>query len=355
MLSLRGRRSFNESISGKALIAMPPDLDDLENPPSPHRFLTGSRRQPSPANSAKGPPGQRKAVHQQPVERPVRLPPPTTGSQFATPPRFSTGRSKQPLRQPSPPRPAFVESLRPQYHAEDISSDTRDGDEEMLDNEQAEALPTTEFQQAVNSHDTVSALPFSPKRRRVDEHVDETFSPSRPAFKQPQTPASHNRGTIPRFAIPSGSIASVIDDSLALHRPQFVRPSVPPQEHTEPLPEAFSPHRRGQKFVPGGMAAMVQQWVIETGQTAVQSRRGQAYLRGEDYVVKLKFDHVEGSGPYLARAKTTEGGVVHIILTAVQDNSAALSAGNVVGLRAPTWDVESKGRMWKVGIDWKVL
>ncbi|TKA55074.1 hypothetical protein B0A55_13162, partial [Friedmanniomyces simplex] len=225
---------------------------------------------------------------------------------------------------------------------------------------QAEALPTTEARE-YGERGLASDLPFSPKRRRVDDQADEpevdaVASPARTTFKPPQTPASHSRSTVPRFTHPPGSIASATEEQVTQHRPPFLRPSVVPPEPGEPLPEAFSPHRRGQKFVPGGMAATVQQWVIETGQAAVQSRRGQAYLRGEDYVIKAKAEDVQGDGPYLVRGMTGDGETVHVLLAAGHgDRAAAVVAGSVVGLRAPTWEVESEGTVWKVGVDWRVL
>lgn len=100
------------------------------------------------------------------------------------------------------------------------------------------------------------------------------------------------------------------------------------------------------------MAAMVQQWVLETGQTAVQSRRGHSYLRGDDFVLKAKVEEVRGSGPYLTRAKTAEGDEVALLLT---QGTTEPREGSVVGIKAPTWDVQLEGKTWKVGVDWKTL
>ena len=139
-------------------------------------------------------------------------------------------------------------------------------------------------------------------------------------------------------------------------RAAFIRPQ--PQEATEPLPEAFSPHRRGQRFVPGGMAATVQQWVLETGQAAVQSRRGQGYMRGEDYV-KLE-GNVRGSGPFTGRGRMQNGSLVDLLLAGCKNSSGdsqmkEIGEGKVVGIRAPVWEVEVDGKVWTVGVDWRVL
>lgn len=102
------------------------------------------------------------------------------------------------------------------------------------------------------------------------------------------------------------------------------------------------------------MAATVQQWVLETGQAAVQSRRGQGYLRGDAFAVKVKVEEVNGDGPYFVKAKTVDGELVKVML--VQSAAEATPReGSVIGIRAPTWDVAIEGKEWKVGIDWKVL
>jgi hypothetical protein len=106
------------------------------------------------------------------------------------------------------------------------------------------------------------------------------------------------------------------------------------------------------------MAATVQQWVIETGQAAVQSRKGQGYLRGEDYVTRIKLDRVVGNGPFTTHGKTASMEAVDLLLAgkANADGEAkGVAAGDVVGIRAPTWDLELEGTTWTVAVDWKTL
>jgi len=244
---------------------------------------------------------------------------------------------------------------------EDVPADADGEDEEMLDDEQAQALPTTE-DHAHESADWTNDLPYSPKRRRLDQvssdghELATSSSPARPTFRTPHTPASHLQKVAPRFAAPQSTLNAALDEAASQHRPPFLRSSVAAQEPSEPLPEAFSPHRRGQKFVPGGMAATVQQWVIEAGQAAVQSRRSQAYMRGDDFISRVQIEEVKGEGPYVARAHTAEGEHVDMLLTR-NANAAAqkvVEVGTIIGSRAPTWVIEIEGRSWAVGVDWKV-
>ncbi|KAK0855977.1 hypothetical protein LTS02_010839 [Friedmanniomyces endolithicus] len=299
--------------------------------PSPHRFLAGEHRQTSPSKEAKAPSALRRLANQRSAELSVSQPPSTTTSQFVPTPRFSAAKQRySPSRQLSPPQAVFVDPLQ---------AGRRDEMAKMQRTHRPRAMPAV-----MTRCSTQKKLELYSRQKVMT------------TFELPRTPASHFRSTVPRFSHPSGSIASTAEVQAVQHRPSFLRSSVAPSEPSEPLPEAFSPHRRGQKFVPGGMAATMQQWVIETGQAAVQSRRGHAYLRGEDYVFKAIVEVVEGDGPYLVRATTGNGEVAYVMLAAGNgERAASVVIGSIVGLRAPTWAVECEGRVWRVGVDWKVL
>lgn len=107
------------------------------------------------------------------------------------------------------------------------------------------------------------------------------------------------------------------------------------------------------------MAASVEQWVIETGQAAVQSRKGQGYLKSEDYVIRAKIESVGGDGAYTAQATLANGDAIHILLAVNRSPSAAqvqeVNVGCLVGIRAPTWEMELDGSVWTIGVDWRVL
>ncbi|KAK3070100.1 hypothetical protein LTR53_011042 [Teratosphaeriaceae sp. CCFEE 6253] len=227
----------------------------------------------------------------------------------------------------------------------------------MLDTKQA--IPTTEDHDLAEP-DLTMEMAISPKRRRVEgfhgqREAMDSFPPAQPAYKAPQTPASRQPNAVPRFTHAPSSIASTLNEAATQHRPPFLRLSAAPSEPSEPLPEAFSPHRRGHKFVPGGMAATLQQWVIKTG----QSTRGPAYLRRDDYAMKVRVEQVEGDGPYLVQAKTSDGEGVWVLLagSAISQGRREpdVTAGSVVGVRAPTWAVQVEGKEWTVGVVWKVL
>ncbi|CZT17518.1 uncharacterized protein RCC_03352 [Ramularia collo-cygni] len=319
--------------------------------PSPHRFVAGHRRQASPAKESRLRQEALININNNVAGQP---PPGPSASQFARAPRFAFGRAPQ-TTQPSRPRPLpsqrLIEALRTRP-ADDVEEQNLADDDEMLDVEQTEAFPSVE------TGDELRDLPYSPKRRRysiespnAESHV-QRLSPNRPTFRQPATPVSHV--TAAHFARPASVSGSSRAEDTQTRRPAFLRASLAPSEQHEPLPEAFSPHRRGEKFVPGGMAATLQQWVIETGQNAAQSRRGQGYLRGEDYVLRCTVLSISGKGPFMIRGKLSDGTEVKLLLVA-NSKQTTVAVGSDVGVRAPLWNIQLDSCSWQVGVDWRMI
>ncbi|KAK3678963.1 hypothetical protein LTR78_001416 [Recurvomyces mirabilis] len=330
--------------------------------PSPHRFITSKQRSASPTKKAQPP--SHKIVTSE-TSRSSHSDGFEGAGQFASTPRFAAGRKPARSSRPrSPPRSSFANALRATGHLRDDVEESAlqtTNDEEMLDGEQANALPTTE---SSDQHNEFRALPFSPKRRRLDDlnPNDLESTPARyhlePTFAKPQTPASAHRLNIPRFSTTAGAAPDGRDEISSQARSAFLRPSLAPTEASEPLPEAFSPHHRGQKFVPGGVAATVQQWVVEAGQAATQGRRGRGYLRGDDFELKFTVLDCKGNGPFMIMARTIEGDDARLLLTcgaSPAQRTSTVQIGAMVGMRAPTWDIVVEEITWKVGIDWRVL
>jgi hypothetical protein len=328
--------------------------------PSPYRFLKGKRSFEASTSQAKPSSALPKPVTVDTNVSSLDRGRSNVSSQFAPTPRFSFGRATNAAqyteqRSPSPPKRDLLDALRPPQLREDVDdANDRDNDNEMLDGDAAEALPTTELGGAQQwSHDVA----LSPKRRRL-ECDDQQLGGQDVLFKRSAPPlAPQNRNSVPSFQ-PQRPRATSFGDEGGQHRPAFLRPAAPPEEPSEPLPQTFSPHKRGQKFVPGGMAATVQQWVISTGQAAIQSRKGQGYLSGEDYVTRVRLQELTGHGPFTARGETMDGESRNVLLAGTADSNKAeqtcVNAGHVVGVRAPVWDVEVDGSQWTVCVDWKI-
>jgi hypothetical protein len=123
-------------------------------------------------------------------------------------------------------------------------------------------------------------------------------------------------------------------EDIPPHRPAFLTtPS--PQQH-EPTPETFSPHRRGERFISGGMAGMMQQWIVETG------RLGRGYLN--HVMIQIQVDSIMGKGKTMLMIR---GGEERFLLI---NNGIEVESGMNVSIRSPIWEVNG----WTVGVDWKL-
>lgn len=76
-------------------------------------------------------------------------------------------------------------------------------------------------------------------------------------------------------------------------------------------------------------------------------------MRGEDYVLRVKVEEVLGDGPFVAKARGVVGEQLNVLLT--RAGEARASSGSIVGIRAPTWEIEVDGSSWAVAVDWEVL
>ncbi|KAI5207724.1 hypothetical protein E4T39_01770 [Aureobasidium subglaciale] len=323
--------------------------------PSPRRFLLNKRPQghttPTPSNLSN-------RVLQDASDS--GTPRPTSGptlSQFARVPRFASSTARRasfPPRSPSPAKPqlsalSVVHGNERELLRESIT--IADDDEEMLDTEHAnldfaaltqpvsqDSIPEPEKGAYLTSH-----TPSSPKRRKVDiGDPASTPQPNSGRFVMPSTGTSRMMFTQADGEIPSSN------------RPAFLMASLPPPESVAPLPDAFSPRRRGHKYVPGGLASEVQSWIIEAAQTASQSRP-RTLQQADDSVHVVSVDEIKGDGPVFAHGTISGKGFVKVLLIDGQANQKAekVKAGDRVSIRQPTWDVQVEGEAWTVGVDWR--
>jgi hypothetical protein len=219
-------------------------------------------------------------------------------------------------------------------------------------------------------------LPFSPKRRKLrqqqenrEEHQDHeghainASTPARPIFHRPRVPTSASKHAEPASSIPHFVAAEAPSSNTAiLSRPVFLRPPDDPEITGPPLPEMFSPHRRGEKFVPGGMAATVQQWILQAGQDALANRRMRRQQDEFAMIVEVKEVYGNGGPIILSACKIDED---EADLTVLLSAHVALSSysrgievvtGSRIGLRAPVWEIVGPGgRTVTVGADWRLL
>jgi hypothetical protein len=207
-------------------------------------------------------------------------------------------------------------------------------------------------------------------------------SSSLPILSSPPAARRLVSNTAPRFLLSTPAPHSTPQSSLAapsthtfLKPPRFrpPDPSEQAQERGDPLPEQFSPHRKGQKYVPGGLAVEMRDWLMNI-ESAVPAPRQREKAKGDPLLVKLLIDEVSGNaraGLVLARGRqvhnmdehtvTTDTiGTMKVILagegsiTGLQ-KASPVEAGKIIGIKRPVWEVVVEGEKWGVGVDWKVL
>ncbi|GAW17089.1 hypothetical protein ANO14919_065390 [Xylariales sp. No.14919] len=182
------------------------------------------------------------------------------------------------------------------------------------------------------------------------------------------------------------------------HQPTFQKaPRFKPAEipegapRPEPLPDVFSPRRKGAKYIPGGLAAELRDWLVDveagigSGATA-----GSSAKRDEEWVAKIQVDDVRSanggargmtlvtgrqvlskkpnpSGDRDAQGESEDatevlGGNTFRLVLAGPGRLSGLGVGNdvrpgaLLGIARPTWEVvlDGLGR-WGVACDWAVL
>lgn len=149
----------------------------------------------------------------------------------------------------------------------------------------------------------------------------------------------------------------VHDESKALQQPTFrAPPRFKPIEldpTMEGLPAAFSPQRRGAKYIAGGLAAELQAWLSEV-------KGWEGVVPATTSTTKVTIEEIRpGRRMYLARGRTiTAEGKRYMLagegkLTGLGQRMH-VGVGSVVEVGQPVWDIELDEETWTVACDWGV-
>lgn len=239
------------------------------------------------------------------------------------------------------------------------------------------------------------------KRRRISSSppitsVTQTSNPTTP-------PTAHTHRFLippPRTPLPFPSLSNTNSNAQptpttnpAPSRPHFILPQHPtsPQKPSNPLPEIFSPSRKHAKYVPEGLAATMQGFILDVANTGVMRDGGGSKGKDDSVKMKVRVGGISGSGgssdvsrkdnevqeiqcfpgtftfihgttqPGLynqSRAPEQEDGEVKLLLAgqglARGAGGVNVKFGSIVGLKPPMWDVQVGGQTWIVGVDWIV-
>ena len=212
----------------------------------------------------------------------------------------------------------------------------------------------------------LSTEPIS-KRRRPNPPEAVIISSDSPSPSPPPT-------TPPYPTVEEDDLEAVAyNDSNPPARPRFVLPMprptgtpsipsrppliLPPRSPSPPIatPAFFSPHRRGQKYVHGGLASTVRDWIVETSQQA----HNRAHTRRDvdelwDLRLRVKECWVEDSNErtILVQGRTE---AKRWMLVGMGRGDTKVEVDCIVGIREPTWEVLIGTECYMVAIEWKVL
>lgn len=208
------------------------------------------------------------------------------------------------------------------------------------------------------------------------ENYEGNFTSSIPILSSPPAPR-HSKAPRFIFSTPAPQTASqATEASQTFLKPPRFRPPDPSstqQIQTDPLPEHFSPHRRGQKYVPSGLAAEVRDWLVNLESTLPSTSTQKKDRENDPWLVKVLVDEISGNdrdGMALVRGRqvlATGNGKMVAALESVRvilagegqhaglQKGAPLAIGKTIGIKGPVWEVVLEGMKWGVGVDWKVL
>ncbi|KAH0498297.1 hypothetical protein TgHK011_005553 [Trichoderma gracile] len=120
------------------------------------------------------------------------------------------------------------------------------------------------------------------------------------------------------------------------------------------LPAAFSPQRRGARYVSGGMASQLQGWLSEVRMWDESSDMAESVLRLHVEAVRpgRRMYLVEGR---VASEETSKRWILagEGRLTGL-GKRADVKEGSVVVVGQPVWDVDVDGGIWNVACEWSV-
>ncbi|TVY55152.1 hypothetical protein LCER1_G004431 [Lachnellula cervina] len=310
-------------------------------------------------------------------------------SQFNTTPRFTVSSTPRPIATQSyaSATPSVSRYLTPGKSAQkehegidNLSSDgpTRDIHDSVETEEQDHEL------EYLSDVDDYALEEPSPKRRRLssspvplkeEDHSDHepqlSNSSSLQILSSPPAPRRAITTAASRFltpAPPSTPAASNPTQSTFRKPPPF-RPPDPSEQaasQKDPLPDHFSPQKAGRKYIPGGLAAELQGWLVN-----IESALPSNVNREDPWLVKIVVDEVSGgarTGMTMIKGRQVkvEDGMIEyetemkVILagegamTGLQ-RASRVEMGKTVGVKGPVWEVLLEGEKWGVGVDWKVL
>ena len=212
----------------------------------------------------------------------------------------------------------------------------------------------------------ISSSPIIGDSPPVTPPLGPPVSPSPPSTPPPRHDHLTSSSTHPRFRISLPTHSSPAPSSV---KPYFILPKAPESPPTSVPSALLSPHRRGQKYTPGGLASIARDWIVEAGQNAYPRRADR--ISGEDWPIKLRVADVQPAsrlGVQVPMVKELAGkaqrqtGRYWLLIGSPKTqygksvNENGIRRGAILAVGNPTWDVDVPGQhAWHVALEWKVF
>ncbi|KAF4344682.1 hypothetical protein FBEOM_1349 [Fusarium beomiforme] len=147
------------------------------------------------------------------------------------------------------------------------------------------------------------------------------------------------------------------DEIKPLQQPTFHAP--PRFKHAEldptvdGIPAAFSPQRRGAKYIAGGLAAELQGWLSEV-------KGWEGVSPATTSTKKVIIDEIRpGRRMYLVKGRTDTADKNRYLLAGEGrltglGQRTQVTVGSVVDVGLPVWDIVLDGQVWTVACDWGI-
>ncbi|KAH7326163.1 hypothetical protein B0I35DRAFT_347804 [Stachybotrys elegans] len=303
---------------------------------------------------------------------------PTAPSQFRSTPRFSSssvakrGQNNEDIEDDDGQSEEYQDSLDDRDELSDHKG--RQSPDDSIEDESEAASPQNDVNRLLDDaaspseadmpiDDEPDPWPQSPlserreaKRRRVDRDPLVEFSSPLGHTRTEDRASSYDHLSGDEFDTPgrAGYTADALSD---LPQPVFRPPPrfkpLDADMETEGLPIAFSPQRRGAKYVPHGLAAELQGWLSDVKGWEGSDRTA------PDPTLKVVVGSVKpGARMYLVRSRGDEQRKGFILagegrLTGL-GTRADVGVGSTILLGRPVWDVELENETWTVACDWTV-
>lgn len=176
----------------------------------------------------------------------------------------------------------------------------------------------------------------------LDGDVSDLDSTEHPKAPKPLSPAL-------RFRMRPSRLGDGSDPPGSTHtgRPAFILPDSPEERHKVELPAIFSPHRKSQRFVPGGLADSMRTQIMEAFS---EQHRGSSHAFQSG--VRLRVSACcSTSHATLIQGLSDAGSEEHVLLIGHKKPPAV---GDIVLAKGASWEVDTDEKTWTVYLDWRV-